>query len=890
MGLKWKKYFDSYPAILKKNTIKYDVEILDQDGGIVFEQKDVEVPAAWSKRAATIVASQYFRGRPGTEERETSFNQVVRRVVGQIRDWAILHENFESRDDLDNFCDDLWHVLWHQMASFNSPVWYNLGIDGEAQQGSACFIVDVEDNMSSITDRLTIESNIFRWGSGSGANNSKLRASIEQLSKGGKSSGPVSFMLIWDAAAEVIKSAGKRRAAKMEILDVDHPDIMKFIMSKGEQEELGAMIKQIAKSSAISATQVRHQNANHSVALSDDFMQSVEANDTWRLLGRLPTTVPEGATSGESPNLEMRRMIDDGRGDVLGVLPAKEIFRTIAQQAWKCGDPGVFFVDNINKWNTVPSWGKIVSSNPCAEFLQPPWSACNLASINLEKFIDRDDNLLKFKTSDFRHVVRTLITAMNTISLYADYPDERIAKNSRKYRPLGLGYSNLGASLIKLAKPYDSPQARAFAAAVTSLMSAEAWCMSSQLNAAEPYDRHTPDPDRFNRKDVVNVLYKHKEAAMRYDDNFIINGLSWSDIQVLWSIAINNAKDFGVANSQVTLLAPTGTISFMMDCETTGIEPLVMLGGIKRMADTGVMKFEVPRCVISYLSDVLQRDRFFSHDKDRLEWAIERDSLLQLKEYRVLDTALGGMGMNAISYEGHLQMMAAVQPFLSGSISKTVNVPESITPEQIEELYFWAWEMGLKSVAIYRDNSKFEQVYAKEEEVEEPEELTNGLRLKLPDTRAAMTHKFQIGEHKGYINVGLYPDGRPGEIFINMAKQGSTVRGLLDWGAILVSMCLQYGVPMEDLIRKFKGIKFEPQGMTRNKDILFAQSPVDYIFRWLEQEFEDKPEEFAADEEQPMIRVEADQSGPPCDACGGIMVRRGTCYYCDNCDTTTGCS
>ena len=877
VGFQWPLYFTKNPV--KDGRRKIHAQIKDVDGKVFFEQDGVEIPDTWTNRAGTIVASQYFRNVNG--QQEYSVFQVVGRITGTIREWGEAEGYFKSETDAQHFEQELTHILLTQKAAFNSPVWYNFGVPGANQQGSACFIGDVEDEMESITDRVKIEARIFKWGSGFGCNNSRLRASTEGLSYGGTSSGPVSFMLLYDAAAEVVRSAGMRRAAKMEVLDVDHPDVMKFIRCKGEQEALGKIAKEILGTDGINQTAVRHQNANHSVSVTDQFMRAAEMDDLWSLIAR-------NSMDGETDP----RMIDGELGTVLERVSAKSILQEIAEQAWACGDPGLQYHDNINRMNTVPSWGRIISSNPCSEFFQPPWSACNLASINLKHFFVRaSDGQIEFLFADFVQTVRTLILAMDIVALCADYPDERIEENSRRYRPLGLGYTNLGATLVRLGFPYDSPEGRSVAARITALMSGAAWDMSAGIN------EYLARVEKFPRKDLIEVIEKHKDSAKKLNDDGFVRGLTAQDVYNMWVKASAEISRFGTSNSQVTLLAPTGTISFLMDAETTGVEPLVMLGGVKKLADGGQLRFDLPECVNSYLrsltpSAVHTPDSFIKREDDEtFSWVLPTGMINRIVKERVLDTAMGGMEMNTISYHGHVKMMAAVQPFLSGAISKTVNLPNEVTVDEIRELYVDAWKMGLKSIAVYRDGSKFEQVYnvdkkKEDKAVESPQ--VNGLRVKLPDERDSKTHKFHIGQHKGYITTGLYPDGKPGEIFIVMNKQGSTVRGLLDTIATLVSMCLQYGVPLSDLVSKFKGVKFEPQGITKNQDILFAQSPVDYIFRYLDNKF--VPGEDLDIPEEEIIEVSDNEDGNPCSQCGTIMTRRGTCEYCDNCDITTGCS
>lgn len=875
MGFTWVNFFPS-DWILR--TRKILAQIKNDKGEVIFEQRDVEIPESWSDRAGNIVANQYFRGKLN-RTRETSFVQVVDRVVGKLAEWAKRDEYFDGDNSLQAWCNDLKYIFYNQLASFNSPVWYNLGVSGEKQLGSACFIGDVEDDMESISDRQTIEARVFKSGSGFGANNSKLRGSNELLSNGGLASGPVSFMLILDANAEVVRSAGKRRAAKMELLDADHPDIFKFVTCKGDNEEMAKVITKTLGLTSINQANVPHQNANHSVVVNNDFMHKCLKDGDWCLIARNDYYGP----------LLAHRMTDDKKATILERIKARDLLYKIAEQAHKCGDPGLFYLDNVNAWNTVPSWGKIVSCNPCAEFVQPPWSACNLASINLRKFFSTDskNNSWLFDADTFRHVVWSLIIAMDLIAGNGDYPDPRIAENSKKYRPLGLGYTNLGAILVEMGLPYDSDDARKLAATVTSYMTAVAWEASADIMNAASCTVEIP------KEEVLRVVHRHVLHTNEISGH-VVSGLDLGKVRSQWTYAINAISKYGVRNSQVTLLAPTGTISFMMDAETTGIEPLVMLGGVKKMSDTGIIKFTLPKCVLNYIESYfgVEAGVFRDTGDGNLEFTLQADEIRALHDNHVLDTAIGGMGMGTINYMGHIKMMAAVQPFLSGAISKTVNLPNSVTVEEIYNLYIEAWKLGLKSIAVYRDGSKFEQplnLTTKTKDLTPELKIKeNGLRLKLPDERASITHKFRIGDHKGYLTTGFYPDGRPGEIFILMNKQGSTVRGLLDSVAILVSVCLQYGVPLEDLISKFKGVKFEPQGMTSNSEILFAQSPIDYIFRYLEKKFVEPNEDMPIEGEQSFTQLE--DTGDPCAQCGMIMKRRGSCMYCDNCDITTGCS
>lgn len=811
-------------------TRKLDVQILDPNGNIIFEKKNFEVPIDWSDRAAQIVASKYAM------DNEFSAVQIIDRVVNQIGEWGWAQGYFDNNSELHmdkatiEFKNKLREILISQRAAFNSPVWFNCGSDTGTNQMSACFIVPVEDTMESILEHNTIEGKIFRGGSGAGCNVSSLRAKGEKLSNKGTASGPLSFMNMWDCTAGAIRSGGKtRRSAKLICMDVDHPDVMDFIeCKKHEENKAKALIEAGIPVEEAYAT-VSFQNTNHSIRVSDGFMKAVEAEDDWSLVNR-------------------------GNGEVANKIPAVNILNRTAQIAWATGDPGIQFDSRMNIDNPVPSLGKINSTNPCSEFSAVDNSSCNLASMNLIKYLD--DNT--FNYYKFEQDIKIMITAMDILIDAADYPTEDIKNTTKITRPLGLGFSNLGASLMVLGISYDSDEGRKWAAEITKEMTRYAYKQSNQLakklGSYEVYNNNLGA--NYN---IIERLTEDKELA--------------SEI---------NAT--GLRNSQVTLLAPTGTISFMMDCDTTGIEPLFALQSIKTLAGGGIMKIDYPcveqaaRNIISHWDDIAPLSEAIKACPD------------------IFKTA------NEIPWKAHIDMMAACQKHLNGAISKTVNMPADITAEQISEAYKYAWKAGLKAIAIYRDGSKGMQPITdatkkKEDKIEKHiEPQWSAVRKQLPRTRDSLTHAFNISGFEGYFTVGLYDDGSPGEMFINMQKQGSTLSGLMDSFAVLLSFALQYGVPLERLISKFRGTKFEPAGVTNNPDIWMTTSVMDYIFRWLDKEFFDAEDE----EEEVLVHKKAisehtnlkpiDASGPACIDCGHTTILNGTCYQCLNCGTTTGCS
>ncbi len=874
------------------------------DGGkVIFEQKDVEVPKSWSALATNVVASKYFRGALGSPQRESSVRQLVSRVVSTIGRWGRTDGYFASEEDAAAFEAELSHLLYRQKMSFNSPVWFNVGVE-ERPQCSACFINAVSDSMDSILRLAHTEGMLFKYGSGAGSNLSKIRSSKEPLSGGGGASGPVSFMRGFDAFAGVIKSGGKtRRAAKMVILDVDHPDIEEFVDCKATEEKKAWSLIEAGYDGGFNVRggaydSVFFQNANHSVRVTDAFMRAVQTDAEWPLLGRLD-------------------------GSTVETVRARALMRRITEAAWLCGDPGMQFDTTVNAWHTCSGTDRINASNPCSEYMFLDDSACNLASLNLMHFRSIDGG---FDAESFKRAVDLTVLAQEILVSNARYPTEAIARNSEAYRPLGLGYANLGALLMASGVPYDSDAGRACAAAITALMTGEAYAMSARIAA------HTGPFAGFdqNRTPCLGVLRKHAAEVDRIDHR-----LAPPDVvaaaRASWNDAVRMGEVHGIRNAQVTVLAPTGTIGFMMDCDTTGIEPDIALVKYKKLVGGGVLKIvnnTVPLALqrLGYAPETIHSVLQFIDEMETIEGAPG----LREEHLPVFDCAFKpANGARTIHYMGHIRMMGAVQPFLSGAISKTVNMPSCATPEDIEQAYVEAWRLGLKAIAVYRDGCKRSQPLntgrAKEAEAEKapagPERLA---RRRLPDERRAITHKFSIGGHEGYMTVGMYDDGTPGELFVTMAKEGSVVSGLMDNFATSISMALQYGVPLRVLCDKFSHTRFEPSGFTGNADIPIAKSITDYIFRWLALKF--LPSEEAQHVEQarkdlapgaapqplkpaaasrtvdvvlpPIARdpapgespMQMQQDAPPCPTCGSITVRNGACYKCLNCGTTTGCS
>jgi ribonucleoside-diphosphate reductase alpha chain len=794
----------------------------NEKGVSVFEQKDVEVPAFWSQLATNVVVSKYFRGHLGTPERETSVRQLIDRVVNTITGWAENQHYFATEEDLRTFQAELTHLIVHQKLAFNSPVWFNVGVEAHPQC-SACFINSVQDSMSSIMDLAKTEAMLFKFGSGAGSNLSTLRSSKEKMSGGGTASGPVSFMRGYDAFAGVVKSGGKtRRAAKMVILDIDHPDIDEFINCKLKEEKKAWALIEAGYDASFTGEaygSIAFQNANHSVRVTDDFMRAVATDGDW-------TT----------------HAVVDGRP--MDTYRARALFREMADAAWVCGDPGIQYDTTINDWNPVSNSARQYATNPCSEFSFLNDTSCNLASLNLMKFV-RDDG--EFDVEGFRYASRLTITAQEILVDNAGYPTPAITHNSHLFRPLGLGYANLGALLMNRGLAYDSSEGQAYAAAITSVMTAEAYRQSAIIarDHGGPFAEY-----RKNEKPFLRVIEKHRDAAHGIPDKQSVPADLHRAARDIWDETLILGQANGFRNAQTTLLAPTGTIAFMMDCDTTGIEPDIALVKYKKLVGEGFLKIvnqTVPGALrkLGYTPDQVDSIVAYVNERETIEGAPE----LKPEHLSVFDCAFKPMnGTRSIHYMGHLRMMSAVQPFLSGAISKTVNMPEAATPDEIETVYLEGWRMGLKAIAIYRDNSKRSQPLMtgkkkdKELELAAPAAASapaepKPYRRRLPAERTAITHKFDIAGHEGYITVGLYPDGQPGEIFLKMAKEGSTISGLMDTFATTVSVALQYGVPLHDLVHKFAHVRFEPSGFTSNPEIPIAKSIVDYIFRWMGSRF-----------------------------------------------------
>ncbi len=878
-----------------------DATIADASGDLVFEQRAVEVPTTWTQTATNVVVSKYFRGHVGTPERETSVRQLIGRVVDTIVAWGIEDDYFANDASAEAFRDDLAWLCLHQHLAFNSPVWFNVGVEAKPQC-SACFINSVDDTMGSILDLAKTEGMLFKWGSGAGCNLSPIRSSREFLRGGGTASGPVSFMRGFDAFAGVIKSGGKtRRAAKMVILDVKHPDIREFINCKGEEERKARVLIGAGYDAGFNVPggaydSVFFQNANHSVRVTDDFMEAVANDGTWSTIG-VTTKEP------------------------VDTYQARELMHEISEAAWACGDPGMQFDTTINDWHTCLNTDRIHASNPCSEYMFLNNTACNLASLNLMKF--RDDKG-DFEVERFRMAARTAITAQEILVDRASYPTPQIEENSHNYRPLGLGYANIGALLMARGLPYDSDEGRAYAGAITALMHGEAYAQSARIAA----DRGAFDGYAVNEDCMLGVMRKHRDAAIKLPKHLLPPDMMKAVVET-WDDCLALGQAHGYRNSQVTVLAPTGTIGFMMDCDTTGIEPDIALIKYKKLVGGGLMKI-----VNNTVPEALARLGYTGPEQAAIAAYLETHETIEgapfIKDEHlpVFDCAFKPRnGVRSIHPLGHIKMMAAAQPFLSGAISKTVNVPEDYSVQDIADCYMESWRLGLKAVAVYRDGCKQSQPLStsldedeNKTEVETKVETVveyRPVRRKLPIERHAWTHKFSVGGHDGYVTVGLYDDGTPGEIFIVMAKEGSTISGLMDAFATAVSLALQYGVPIDILTTKFCHMRFEPSGFTGNQDIPIAKSILDYIFRWLELKFCQKEEEAPAitletagqttqtaapaattvassvddslaEQERTVFQAQAD--APPCHACGSMMVRSGSCYKCFNCGATSGCS
>ncbi len=898
-GLEYERFF-AKEGVDPFDEVEWELRaavIANERGELVFEQRDVEFPRFWSQQATNIVVSKYFRGQIGTPERERSVRQLIGRVVDTIARWAREQEYFASEDDLQAFSDDLKHLLLYQKGSFNSPVWFNCGFE-RAPQCSACFINSVQDTMDSILTLARTEGMLFKFGSGTGSNLSAIRSSKEMLAGGGTASGPVSFMKGFDAFAGVIKSGGKtRRAAKMVILNAEHPDIVEFINCKVEEEKKAWALIDAGYDGSFTGpayASVFFQNSNNSVRVSDEFMRAVLDKGEW---------VTRAVTTGE----------------VMDTYPARGLMPQIAEATWICGDPGMQFDTTVNDWHTCPNTARINASNPCSEYMFLDDSACNLASINLMKFVGTDG---EFDAKAFARACETFITAQEILVDNASYPTKPIERNSHDYRPLGLGYANLGALLMSRGLPYDSEAGRDYAAAITAVMHGAAYAQSARV--ARDHGGPFPGYEK-NREPMLRVMRKHRAALKDIDRTHVPKPL-FDYARQVWDECVELGEQYGYRNAQATVLAPTGTIGFMMDCDTTGVEPDIALVKYKKLVGGGLMKIvnnTVPAALarLGYSAAEIKAIVDYIDEHETIEGAPH----LKDRDLPVFDCAFKpARGVRSIHYMGHIKMMGAVQPFISGAISKTVNVPKSATVEEIEQAYIDAWRIGAKAVSIYRDGSKRTQPLntAKDKAAAADAPAPGPRRRRLPDERQSITHKFDIAGHAGYITVGLYEDGQPGELFLTMAKEGSTISGFADAFAQAISYALQYGVPLQDLVDKFSHVRFEPSGMTRNPDIRFAKSIVDYIFRWLAAKFLSPEAQYragvnnreeAVTPEQLVLDVRAaaaapdpapaakgapgsfaaiqnQEDAPPCSTCGSIMVRSGACYKCSNCGTTSGCA
>jgi ribonucleoside-diphosphate reductase alpha chain len=898
--------------------------ITNERGEVVFEQRDVEMPKFWSQMATNVVVSKYFRGTIGSPDRESSVRQLIGRVVRSMVVWGHEGGYFAASTDEAAFRDELTHILLYQMASFNSPVWFNVGIEPKPQC-SACFINSVQDTMDSILGLAKTEGMLFKYGSGTGSNLSSIRSSRENLAGGGTASGPVSFMRGYDSFAGVIKSGGKtRRAAKMVILNAEHPDIVDFVSSKSTEEKKAWALIDAGYDGAFNAVggaydSVQFQNANHSVRVTDDFMRAFEHDGDWTTWS---VTQP-------------KRPMD--------TLKARGLMRKISESAWLCGDPGMQFDTTINDWHPCPNTARINASNPCSEYMFLDDSACNLASLNLMKFHGESG----FDVDAYRAALRIVITAQEIVVDFASYPTAAIEKNSHDYRPLGIGYANLGAVLMARGLPYDSEEGRDFAAALTAVLSGESYLQSAKIaGKIGPFAGYSVNEEPFLR-----VIDKHRKAAYMINPRHVPDDLVLAARQT-WDAAYDEGRRSGFRNAQISVLAPTGTIAFMMDCDTTGIEPDIALVKYKKLVGGGMLKIvnnTVPVALKRLGYDQKQVNDIVNYidENDTIEGA---PHLLD-SHLAVFDCAFkAANGTRTIHYKGHIKMMSAVQPFISGAISKTINMPNEATVEEIEQAYYEAWKLGLKAVAIYRDGCKRSQPLSTKMDRTGLDTLVaeqRAVRRKLPDEREAITHKFSVGGHEGYITVGKYEDGTAGEIFITMAKEGSTISGLMDSFATMTSLALQHGVPLQLLVDKFSHTRFEPSGFTKNPEIPMAKSIMDYIFKWLSIKFlsresqveagvikrDEAPAVEAAPAAEPAaikaignvvelatedkrfintIKAETrgearptrvgfeepkqkatflhQQDAPSCSDCGSIMVRNGACYKCLNCGSTSGCS
>jgi ribonucleoside-diphosphate reductase alpha chain len=892
-----------------------------RDGSVAFEQLGVEVPSTWSVNATNILAQKYFRGTLGLPERETSLKQVADRVVDTITAWGIKDGYFVDNEEAEVFSDELKHLIIHQKAAFNSPVWFNIGVKDVPQQASACFILAVEDKMSSILNWYTEEGVIFKGGSGAGVNLSKIRASEELLNGGGTASGPVSFMRGADASAGTIKSGGKtRRAAKMVMLDVDHPDIEHFIWCKAHEEKKARALADAGFDMSLDGsdiTSIQYQNANNSVRVSDEFMQAVLDDADWDLIARAD-------------------------GAVVRTVKARALFRQFAEAAWECADPGMQFDTTINDWHTSSNTDRINGSNPCSEYMHIDNSACNLASLNLMKFIDDEET---FDVEGYKAAIEVVFTAQEILVGNADYPTKPIGENSVKFRQLGLGYANLGALLMANGLPYDSDAGRAWAGALTALMTGHAYATSAKTSS-----RMGPHAGYHeNQEPMLRVLRKHQAAASEINEELVPTELLCA-AQEAWDEAVELAETHGVRNAQATVLAPTGTIGLLMDCDTTGVEPDLGLVKTKKLVGGGTMSI-VNQTVTRALGKLGYND---GEAAEIVAYINENMSILGAPHIKPehLPVFACSMGDNTIHYLGHVKMMGAVQPFISGAISKTVNMPEDVSVEDIEQIHIDAWQLGVKAVAIYRDNCKVAQPLSTTKKDDDDEPVVGGLqaritelesalahakatagdavvvgavRERLPRRRASSTFSFRVADCEGYVTVGEYEDGRPGEVFIKVSKQGSTLAGIMDAFSISISLGLQHGVPLATYVRKYSNMRFEPAGITDDADLRIATSLVDYMFRRLALDYLTLAEReelgvlSSSERTQPTlpgveelstetVGIQApaqpiemssapstlarpeQRDAPYCYSCGDMMQRAGSCYVCSSCGTTSGCS
>ena len=871
--------------------------VIPGKSGPAFEQRAVEFPKFWSQTATNIVAQKYFRGRLSSPDRERSVKQMIGRVVDTIGGWGRAGGYFATEDEAETFEAELKAILVNQYASFNSPVWFNVGFE-EKPQCSACFILSIEDSMESILDWIRREGIIFRGGSGSGVNLARLRSSKEQLSKGGHASGPVSFMRGADASAGTIKSGGKtRRAAKMVVLDIDHPDVEEFIWCKAKEERKARVLEQAGYDMSLDSSDwasIQYQNANNSVRVTDAFMEAVVEGKEWNLVARTD-------------------------GAVVETLDARKLMRDLAEAAWQCADPGVQYDTTINAWHTSPNTGRINASNPCSEYMHIDDSACNLASLNLMKF-RREDGELDVKA--FEHAVDTVFLAQEIIVGYSSYPTPEIGANALAYRQLGLGYANLGALLMARGLPYDSDEGRAYAAAITALMTGRAYRKSAEVAAR--MGAHAGHEK--NRAAMFGVISKHRAAVGNIEHAHSVPDDLLSAARQAWDDALDLGEVHGYRNAQATVLAPTGTISFMMDCDTTGVEPDFSLVKSKKLVGGGeitIVNKTVPMALekLGYAPREVDEIVAYIDEKNTVVGAPH----VKPEHLPIFDCAIGE---RAIHYVGHVKMMGAVQPFISGAISKTVNLPEEATVDEISKLLVEAWQLGVKAIAIYRDNCKVAQPLSGQKDGDSSSALLAPVapvaapkRRRLPDDRVEVGRKFRVGEYEGYIHVGLFEDGTPGDIFVDIAKEGTTLAGLMNSFMISVSLGLQYGVPLEVYVSKFSHMRFEPSGMTNDPDIRAAKSIVDYIFRWMGKKFLSADQQEEAGILTPEVKARLAQAysaleggtapaapvveAPPagqtalfntyedaqeCYRCGGRMVRTGSCYTCRDCGTNTGCS